>query len=224
MTAPAAKRRVAIIGFAGSHLAANEASVLSAQLYSCMLDAATEVITKRWGLAWDDVVLVSGGAAWSDHVAVSLFLAHADTEMGALRLHIPVSIDPDTNEYSDNGKGMHWRVNPGYLANKLHAQFSRDVERDTFSELNEAAKKGAVLNSKHNGFHARNTTIATTCDYMLAFSWSAGDEPTEGGTADTWFKCNVPRDHKHHISMYSLVAKAEEARARGEKRRATTEK
>jgi len=211
------KIRVAIIGFAGSHLTPGEKRSLGARLYADMVEQAAKVITAKWKLSWDDVTLVSGGAAWSDHVAVSLFLAHSDTAKSALAVYIPAPLVASTGRLRDNGTGMHWRMNPGCLANALHEQFGRIVGRDTFADMIRAAEAGAVFDSANRGFHNRNSVIADKCDYMIAFSWSAGSEPTEGGTADTWFKCSLPRERKCHISMQAV---AEKAASHGEKRRA----
>ena len=52
----------------------------------------------------------------------------------------------------------------------------------------------------HNGFHERNSHVATS-DYLLAFTWGSGDVPMEGGTMDTWKKS---RGRKCHVSLQSF--------------------
>jgi hypothetical protein len=54
----------------------------------------------------------------------------------------------------------------------------------------------------HDGFKKRNDSVALS-DYLIAFSWSEGEEPTrKGGTKDTWSK--APTGNKLHIPLSSL--------------------
>ncbi len=106
-------------------------------------------------------------------------------------------------KHIDTG-GFDWKTNPGRSANKYHKIFSEEMGYDTLQQINNAIKKGATMVCSDQGFHARNTLIAKNCDIMIAFSWSDGDTPEEGGTLDTWKKCKAK---KIHISLNTLKEK-----------------
>jgi hypothetical protein len=69
------------------------------------------------------------------------------------------------------------------------------------AQIEEAHSKGATLIC-HSGFHARNGFVADS-EYLIAFSFAAGDEPTSGGTFDTWKKCKGK--YKIHIPLNGLA-------------------
>jgi hypothetical protein len=82
-----------------------------------------------------------------------------------------------------------WKLNPGRTANYYHKVFSEKMERDTLKDLFWLSQqKGAHLDMNSNGFHDRNNKIVL-CDYLIAFSWSTGSRPEDGGTNYTWSKC-----------------------------------
>lgn len=194
---PCARVRVAIVGFAGGHVPEQCRRYLNALLFAQMVARAEEIITRDWGLQWTRVHLISGGAAWADHVAVALFLAHPDA---TLTVHAPAQWDATTGRFLDNGRGADWKTNPAHLTNALHERFAAKTGRQAFLELRDAHSLGASINATDKaGFHARNNAIAAQADRMMAFSWSDGAEPTDGGTRYTWERCGA--HHKIHVSL-----------------------
>lgn len=199
-------RRVdfAIIGFAGGHVPSQHS--LTHTLFDRMVARAERIVTEEFALTWDRVHLISGGAPWSDHIAVVLFLNHVD-EGAALTVLAPSEWDDTTGRFVDNGSGPSWKTNPGRCENALHERFARCVGRDPFIDLRAAAFLGATIDTTYLGFHARNTGIAQRAQRLLAFSWSDGGEPQEGGTRDTWNKCrSLDAARKRHVPMTSLAA------------------
>jgi hypothetical protein len=136
---------------------------------------------------WSNIHLVSGGASYCDHIAVKLFLTYYDKGC-KLTLHLPCNFVDD--KYYDDGR-YDWRVNPGKTANKYHQLFSQYMEYNTLEEIQEAIDKGAEVKI-YNGFHKRNIEIGKS-KYMVAFSFSKDNKPTDGGTKYTW---------NHAISKY----------------------
>ena len=195
--------RVAIIGTACRSV--EELARMSDGIYKRMVAAAQRVIEDRmqqFGLGWEDVVLTSGGAAWSDHVAVSIYLQRWP-DIGGLQLHLPCNIESTTRtdgttvrQYHDTGSGD-WRTNPGRSANKYHREFSQCIGNDTLSELKVAIELGAIVDTPASwrGFLERNSALARSMNVgakehplIIAFGWSGSDQPTSGGTLDTWRK------------------------------------
>jgi hypothetical protein len=176
-----------------------------AHLFSLMCKKATHIITDQLSLSLSDVVLVSGGAAWGDHVAVALYLEHRP--LAGLELHIPCAWSSSNKAYEDTGS-TDWRVNPGHLANSLHRSFAAAVSRETLTEIEMAKHLGAVLVDTDKGFHARNTAIAASSDYLIAFT-SDETEPISGGTADTWKKFTRETKRRVHVNIPSLLQEEE---------------
>lgn len=117
----------------------------------------------------------------------------------ALTLHIPAAWE-STNDgcrFADNGKPS--QSNPGRVANKLHKSFSERIEENTLQQIDSCRYLGAKLQI-HDGFKKRNDYVALS-EHLIAFSWSEGEEPTKGGTLDTWSKCSR---RKLHIPLSSL--------------------
>jgi hypothetical protein len=135
---------------------------------------------------WKDIHLVSGGAAYGDHIAVRLFLAHPESK---LILHLPCKFD---KKFEDTGV-KDWRINPGNTANYYHSLFSKNEGIDSFGEIENAINSGAKI-LVYSGFHKRNAEVAKS-DYTLAFSYSKGDYPTDGGTSFTWKLCKGIKIH-----------------------------
>ena len=87
------------------------------------------------------------------------------------------------------------------MANKLHKVFGERIEENTLQQIESCKLKGAKF-QVHDGFKKRNDSVALS-DYLIAFSWSEGEEPTKkGGTKDTWGK--APTGNKLHIPLSSL--------------------
>jgi len=186
-------KKIAIIGSAGRGA---ESVKMTKPLFDKMLAKVERIITDRLKLEWRHVTLVSGGAAWSDHVAVKLYLRHGCD----LTLHLPCEWDHEKQRFIDIGVSD-WRSNPGRSANRYHEEFAKVTGYEPFKDISEAICMGANV-SCHYGFGARNTAIAQGCDVMIAFSWSIGNVPDQGGTKDTWEKCTA--GEKIHISLDNL--------------------
>lgn len=121
----------------------------------------------------------------------------------SLKLHLPcpLQVAGPAPLFRDNGQAD-WQSNPGRTANVYHRSFSRSLGRDSIAEIVAARGRGAVLVDTHKGFHARNTALAKDVDVLVAFSWGQGVCPVDGGTADTWRKCNARR--KLHVPLGTL--------------------
>jgi len=118
----------------------------------------------------------------------------------SLTLYLPCKFSLATNQYEDNGDNS-WVTNPGRSANRYHREFSKKVERNTLSEISNALAVGAKIGCDAGGFHKRNTLVSQV-DFLIAFTWSDGDVPKDGGTANTWKKC---RSRKLHIPLSSVI-------------------
>lgn len=186
-----ARPKVAIIGTAG-----RQDGALTSSTFDVMVNDALATIRTTFGLNPSDCELISGGAAWADHVAVQLFL---QGQGAALTIYSPCEFR--LGRFADNGNSD-WRHNPGNAANYYHRLFTRKVERDTLAEIVTAATRGAIINTEHHGFHARNDAVAKGATHMIAFSRSATGAPTDGGTAYTWNKCPLPAALKIHHTIH----------------------
>ena len=202
---------MSIIGSAGRR---GDAKKMTKDLYWNMVDKSQRVISEHFKLDAEHVHLVSGGAAWAgefdlqklchfecklyfaDHIAVTLYLQE---KAAALTLHVPAAWEStgDGYRFIDNRKPS--QSNPGRVANKLHKTFGEKVNEETLRQIDSCKHLGATL-QVHDGFKKRNDYVARS-DYLIAFSWSDGEEPTKGGTMDTWSKCT---GKKLHIPLSSL--------------------
>jgi hypothetical protein len=88
-----------------------------------------------------------------------------------------------------------WRINPGNTANYYHSIFSKNEGIDSLEEIEKVINLGANI-LVYSGFHKRNTEVAKS-DNILAFSYSKGDSPTDGGTSFTW---KLSKGLKKHFS------------------------
>lgn len=185
---------IAIIGTAGRDRAWS--SRMNRALYFAMFaDALERIQTIAQGLP---IRLISGGAAWSDHLAVNLFLkGHA----AQLTLRLPAVFQREVPGYravSDN------QYDPGSVSNYYHRLFSRAVEHDSLADIAEALARPGAESSVHDGFKARNRVVAQEAEWLLAYTWGAGDTPADGGTLHTWNACRIPLSRRTHISLQLL--------------------
>jgi hypothetical protein len=190
-----------IIGMAGgaSRVPTFAKPLLTADLFATMVVDAENRISPT--SAWDNIRLVSGGAAWADHVAVALYLKHGTAAPCKLMLYFPCDWDAAAKRFVDSGSSD-WKVNPGRLANSLHAEFSAVVGRDSLHEIDDAIRRGAEIITAFRGFHPRNDALAAGVDWLLAYSW--GDaEPESGGTLYTWSRF-ANRAQKTRVSLARL--------------------
>lgn len=177
--------RIAIIGTAGR----DKTKPMSIGLWKWMLRDVYSRVPKG-------AHVVSGGAAWTDHLAVSMFLfGHA----GEISLYLPAPFR--NGQYVEDG----WK-SAGGIANYYHRNFSRVIERDTLGQIGEVIRQHwEVENSPirieeepsspgAGGMFARNSKVAQ-CEEMLAYTFGEGDQPADGGTLDTWNKCQGRKTH-----------------------------
>ena len=138
----------------------------------------------------------------SDHIAVSLYLLD---EVNGLMLHFPtkfITNEDDKPRFLDTGE-KNWKTNPGRTANLYHDVFSNEIKDNSLQQIYSAIAIGAKYR-EHKGFHVRNSFVAKS-DYLIAFTWSDGEEPRKGtGTYDTWKKCSKGT-RRMHIPLKSLV-------------------
>jgi len=179
---------IAIIGTAGR----DKTKPMRLPLYMWMLGDVYQRVPKG-------AHVKSGGAAWADHLSVSLFLfGHA----GEITLHLPA---PFVNgRFVDSGF-----KSAGSAANYYHGLFSQIIGRDTLGQIAQVIEMGQVQGNRFvhiecepaspgiGGMFARNSKVAVA-DEMLAYTFGKGDIPADGGTLDTWNKCN---GKKTHISL-----------------------
>lgn len=196
--------RVAIVGTAGRGA---DGCKMTPRLYTSMVNTAQRIISNRFGLQTQQVVLVSGGAAWADHVAVKLWLEHLGDFHG-LRLHLPCAFVHDSDSPHAYDSGINdWQTNPGRTMNLLHKRFSQTIRSNSLMDLHVVAALGAELDSSVHGFHARNTVVAQS-EYLIAFTWGVSAAvPKDGGTLDTWNKC---RGTRVHIPLDTLQTESEQ--------------
>lgn len=178
---------IAIIGTAGSR---GSHVRLSRALFESMCERARVELT-QFGLKPSEICLVSGGAAWSDHVAVRLFLLG---DVAELKLHFPAPWTGTRFATTDSG----WH-DAGRIMNHAHSVFSQALGDDSLSELATALQSGAV-STVHHGFSACCSAVAQV-SLLLAFSFSEGSAPLDGGTAKTWARC---KGRRVHLSLPSL--------------------
>lgn len=177
--------KIAIIGTAGR----DKSKPMTPALWNWMLIDAMERIPKG-------AHVVSGGAAWADHLAVALFVNGYVKE---LTLHLPAPIE--------NG----WFVGPdksaASAANYYHRKFSMVISRHSIGEIELAARMthchGTVepVAAGYGAMFARNSKVARA-DEMLAYTFGTGPVPDDGGTKDTWDKCQGTKTHINLPLLY----------------------
>jgi hypothetical protein len=121
-----------------------------------------------------------------------------------LTLFFPCDWDNQTSKFVET-TATNWRKNPGRIANHYHAKFKSITGYDSCKDIQSAILTGADMDTTHKGFHARNTAIAKNSDILIAFSWSTGKAPTDGGTFDTWKKCKAKQEI--HVSLRDIRAR-----------------
>lgn len=195
---------VSIIGSSGRNNDPNTHK-FTPTVFDAMVSTAKSII-EELEVPKDCITLVSGGAPWSDHVAVALYLAGG---YGGLTLYVPAALvaSPDNTtednlvyRYADTGK-VDFRTNPGGTLNYYFRSFSAVMKRDMLSDIGEAIKLGAVVDTDGKTFKQRNTMVSKS-DNVIAFTWNE-TEPKSGGTGDTWSK--IPKTStKYHVCLDSL--------------------
>jgi hypothetical protein len=185
---------IAIIGTAGR----DKTKPMTLELWKWMLRDVYSRVPKG-------AHVVSGGAAWADHLAVSMFLfGHA----GEISLFLPAPFVFSTGEYvkgADHFEEDGWK-SAGGIANYYHRRFSDVIKRDTLHQIGDVVRQyWTVENSPvrieqepsspgAGGMFVRNKKVAQA-DEMLAYTFGIGDEPDDGGTRDTWNKCQGKKTH-----------------------------
>lgn len=171
----------AIIGTAGR----DKTKPMTLQLWKWMLRDAYSRIPKG-----ED--LTSGGAAWADHIAVSMMLFGW---AGSLTLHLPAPFE--------EGYFVGPNLGAANAANYYHSLFSQVIDRDTLSQLTQVLQMPNVhvayepVMPGYKGMFARNAKVSKV-EKMLAYTFGIGDCPADGGTLDTWNKC---QGEKTHVSL-----------------------
>ncbi len=177
---------LAVIGTAGR---GSDAQKLTVAHYRMMCVIAQTVATMT-----NATRLVSGGSSWSDHTAVSLYLE--DTSKFRLSLHLPAPfiLKHPLPQFDHT-------VSDGRRLNELHQKFHETTGIDPFMQLTKCvanSSPGGTCDIKVNsgGFKARNVDVANEADVLLAFTFSGGALPADGGTAHTWglFKDRAQRE------------------------------
>jgi hypothetical protein len=140
----------------------------------------------------------SGGAAWADHLVVSMFLFGYT---GNITLHLPAPFVDGKYQ----GEGF---KSAGSTANYYHEMFGKVIGRNTLEQIGDViAMRASMPERVHiteepasasiGGMFARNAKVAQF-DELLAYTFGEGDVPADGGTKDTWDKC---QGKKTHISL-----------------------
>jgi len=191
---------LSVIGSAGKVVKIDEISYslnnVNPNIFNKMVNIATEYVKTM--LMYNPnkcVTLYGGGAAWSDHVVIQTYLdlkLSSDKEYNVnLQMFLPCQFDLDNEMYVDNGSSD-WRKNPGRSSNNYHKKFAKSLGdtsgKITLMQISTVIKHGASVTIR-NGFHARNTDLASV-ENLIAFGWF-NEYPESGGTADTWKKTNA---------------------------------
>lgn len=153
---------------------------------------------------------VSGGAAYADHVIVKLGLSKRISPKN-ITLFLPAEIDYEQRQYVDSGF-----KSPGSTANYYMKLFYMATGVNGVSDIIELERLGATLIVNNKGFKARNSDVANFLqpeNQAAVIAWTFGsDHPgqvteydntttaiaaglKDGGTADTWNKCNCKKLH-----------------------------
>lgn len=197
------KTKVGIIGTAGRR---EDGAKMTKEIFEQMVEKTEQIVTQQFRLNKNCVTFVSGGSAWADHIAVKCFLNSALNDgYSGLTLFLPCDFSLIAKRFSEQPKqnNTHNNESPGRTLNILHSQFSSKTGLKSMDEITCAHALGAILDSTHSGFHARNTQVAK-CDFMIAFTWGESvSEPKKGGTFDTWkmSKCV----NKVHVPLHTLL-------------------
>lgn len=204
---PSVHYRISIFGFAG-FVPTDATCVLDRDFYKRMASVATKSVDAPLG--WP-LSLAAGCATWADHVAVTIFL---DTSPGAsvLILYAPCKWHYASNRFeghtlADVGDDAALVAKSERAADELnakHAEFSKVLGHDTRTEIGLALKAGAVMDTSHPGFKARDAAVAKhALDAAIAFAWSHTGKPEHGGTKHTWDLCpETPT--MHFVSLYGV--------------------
>ena len=124
-------------------------------------------------------------------------------EVPHLILHFPCKFEnTDRPQFTDNGI-KDWTKNPGRTTNIYHRKFSAKIKDDSLQQIQSAILVGATY-KEYKGFHDRNSKVAES-RYLIAFTWGDSDIPKNGGTRDTWDKC---QGRKIHIPLSSLMTQS----------------
>ena len=182
-------KTVAIIGTAGRD---ENKDRLTLEIYNKALAKSKEIIENTFKLDPKNIMLISGGAAWMDQISVNLFL---ENYVNKATLFIPCDWDFKHHNYKRTYKDG----DCARAANYYHEKFTKTLGRNTLKEIEEATKKGLVLDTSTLGFKNRNSSVAQS-DYIIAFTWY--DSPN-GGTRDTWNKAKT--ENKININLHELI-------------------
>jgi len=183
--------KVAIIGSAGRNK--YEYNILSVKHLEYMVTKVEDFIKNTLNTTNNNIILVSGGSAWSDHVAVQLYLS---SDFGGLELYLPARFDLNLNKFEN--------TNEGNRLNSLHEQFEKKTKCSIFNELYLSITDPNIKVVIEKGFLQRNTMIAKNNDYLIAFTFSTNDLPTNGsGTFDTWHK--TKHNNKIHFDLNEVT-------------------
>lgn len=180
--------RIAIIGSAGRD---KDAAKFTRDMFEKMVEHVQQLISREEA---KEICLVSGGSSWSDHVAVALFLRG---KVQRLEIHLPCGFDANKRQFCKSPIAT--------TLNRLHCVFSKVAGIDSLGELRDALCAFYCQPKFHRGFYARNVEVGRSVDLMVAFSWSEGDHPVEGGTAYTWNRCRAAR--KVHVPLCQFLSK-----------------
>jgi len=76
------------------------------------------------------------------------------------------------------------RVSVGQIRLKPRLAVGVSAGRDSLLDMERALAVGAIGDTTHRGFHARNREVAKA-GYLIAFTFGTGQEPAGGGTLHT---------------------------------------
>jgi hypothetical protein len=183
--------KLGIIGTAGRK---EDSFLLSKEVFRVMYQTAYDLIHKH-----QICECVSGGAAWADAVATRLFV---NDSIPALTLHLPTKFEIKKSAFEETDCGR--------ICNYYHRKFTNSISTTIpgFNSLNDIAKavgKGATVSVGH-GFHARNTSVATDSDYLLAMTYGEKELLKDGGTKDTMSKFILKKGdaNTYHLDLFTF--------------------
>lgn len=178
--------RLAIIGTSGRK--PQDLKQLTKEHMEWMAETVKNYIKETIQTSYDKVILVSGGSAWADHIAVQLYLTK---EFAGLELYLPSRYDAKNQRYINTHEGR--------KLNLLHKQCQEKTGMPVFQQLASAVTSKNCKITIQRGFLPRNTLVARNNNYLIAFTFSSTNTPSEGGTLDTWNK--TKHENKVHFTL-----------------------
>lgn len=155
-------------------------------------------------------VLVSGASAGCDFLAVQAYIDGLVPNVHLMGVGV---LDRDGFQYRVFDRQQNTARFVAYvkhikILNAAHRAFSEIVGIDSIRLTYQAVCNG-VQYYPHKDFFERNNELAKGCKKdLLAYSFGVGQEPTDGGTLNTWraHREQHPDSERIHVSLVEVLA------------------